>query len=208
MTEKKLVKELRLAGAVAEELTGLSDVADILQRVSPPGLTAAARQRIDNRLPVALDDEKPRKRWLMPAMASAGAFAILLVTVFATQSALPGSPLYALKRGMEELRVKVDPGYANQIQQNRKQESQELEQQQKLTPAVLEELDQEFKDSSETNGNATGTSPSNNTNSDNSGTSGRNQNWQTQTNDRSNQWYRSNSGQNNTNSWWTNRWGR
>lgn len=150
MTKDKLTNQLRQAGANTSEMAELEAVAGILHELTPPGLTAAARQRIDHRLPIDIEENKPKHRLVFWSLTGAGSFAVLLITVTAlAQFALPGSPLYGLKRGLEEARVQVQPDYADRILENRQTEIKQLEQQKQLEPAALEQLNQDYQRSYE-----------------------------------------------------------
>ncbi len=58
-------------------------------------------------------------------MEMAGAFTILLFLTVAAQFANPGSPLYALKRGTQNVRAIVQPSYKQELEQEREQEREE-----------------------------------------------------------------------------------
>lgn len=112
--------QLRRQGVPKEEVDDLSTVAKQLE-TSVPRLTGEAKARIAKEVGF-----RPLRINHLLRYSTAGAFATLLILVFVAQSAQPGSVLYALKRGTEEVRVIVQPGFdRDDVQQRREDEKNE-----------------------------------------------------------------------------------
>lgn len=102
------------------EVAALADLAADLRRVLAPApasasQTARVRARVLRDLPAR--DRAPRPsgwRRLRPAYALAGLLLIFVLafgstTAYASESALPGDPLYAVKRSLEDIRLQLSP---------------------------------------------------------------------------------------------------
>lgn len=116
--------QLRQQGASAKDAKALSSVAKNVGRADSPGLSSDAKKRIAAEIGIA-------NRWqfvTIPRLAIGGALALFAVVVAFSQSALPGTPLYSIKRGSEQVRLLVQPGFNQQdIQQRRESEQQKVE---------------------------------------------------------------------------------
>lgn len=100
MSSKKLQRELHMQRASKQEAAKLAELADMLALVNPPGLSSAAKQRIANRLPVDVDLDQPKNkyvfRWAVAGVA--GSFAVLFIILTSlAQSALPDPTVYHAK---------------------------------------------------------------------------------------------------------------
>ncbi len=119
-----LKQQLRKAGATSQEARNLTAITDGL-RDSIPHLEPSAKQRIAQEIGIG-----QRPLYARPRFVSAGAFATVALVCIVAQFAQPGSPLYALKRATEEVRVIVQPSFKAELQQ-RRQDEQKIEDQQK-----------------------------------------------------------------------------
>jgi hypothetical protein len=120
--------QLRRQGATREEAKALAEIANKIG-VSTSGLIPQAKSRIARGIGF-----KQRGHRVNYRLVLGGSFAALAIMVVVAQSALPGSPLYALKRGSEEVRTVVEPGFNDddlrqrrEIEQRKIQENQERE---------------------------------------------------------------------------------
>lgn len=113
-----LKRQLERQGASTKDATELAGVSDELKDVIP-NLDPKAKKQIAQEIgfkPVRVSNSF---RW-----ATGGAFVSLLALVVVAQSAQPGSVLYALKRGTEEVRVIVQPGFDEEDLKQRRQDEQ------------------------------------------------------------------------------------
>lgn len=159
MSDKRLNRELSQAGASHGELTHLSDIAETLSSVTPPGLSKQARHRMDARMAHllevdSLEDVVPTKKkqahkfnpFAKWSLVGAGGFASLaVVLVIAAQFAMPGSPLYGIKRGIEEVRTFFQPDYVDKVLEKRKEEVEALEKQDTVDPVTLDSISDDYK---------------------------------------------------------------
>lgn len=118
-----LKRQLRKQATDTEETQALADIATQLTGAAP-NLSNDAKAHI-----AADIGFKPRATQHVWRYATGGAFMALLILVFVAQSAQPGSVLYALKRGSEEVRVLVQPGFTREDVQRRREEEQRREDQ-------------------------------------------------------------------------------
>jgi LysM repeat protein len=100
----------------ARALRGLLESGLVVKRALPAdGEVAWARARAESRLEQALSETSRRRAaphiWLYTAARLAALFLIVIAgAAFAAESALPGDPLYPLKRFSEEVRVGLGDG--------------------------------------------------------------------------------------------------
>lgn len=120
-----LKQQLRKAGATSQEARNLTAVTDDL-RGSIPHLDASAKQRIAQEIGL---DQRPV--YARPRFAFAGSLVALIVVCIIAQFAQPGSPLYAIKRATEEMRVIVQPSFKAELQQIRHDDQKKIDEQQK-----------------------------------------------------------------------------
>lgn len=120
-----LKQQLRKEGATSQEAGDLAALTSGLQD-SIPHLDASVKQRIAQEIGIG-----QRPRYTQPRFVSAGAFAAFILVCIIAQFAQPGSPLYALKRATEEVRVIVQPSFKAELQQRRQDEQKKTEDQQK-----------------------------------------------------------------------------
>jgi hypothetical protein len=110
----------------AHELRPLLLAAEGMRAVRKPTLPPAAKVRIEAQVLGAFDAGaearqdagrrariRPTWRWLPVGLGAAAVFAILLLAVLGlAQTALPGSPLYGVKRAVEDVRLWATPADA------------------------------------------------------------------------------------------------
>ena len=133
MNNPFLRNQLKDMGSSKDESRRLADLANELNSITPP-LGKATKNRIANEIGFKPTNTIPKLR-----LSLAGAMAIFVMLIVLAQSATPGSVLYALKRGSEEVRVLVQPGFDDSdIQQRRDEEkvkiNKQLEIEDKSTP--------------------------------------------------------------------------
>ena len=113
-----LKRQLKQQGASAKDVKDLAGVSSELKDAAP-NLDPKVKKQIAEKIgfkPVRVSNGF---RW-----ATGGAFASLLTLVIVAQSAQPGSVLYALKRGTEEVRVIIQPGFDEEDLKQRRQDEQ------------------------------------------------------------------------------------
>lgn len=98
-----LKKELLQSRIKPSEVDELMAVADQLGRIEQPKLSRAARQRIE------AATHRPSKAPRIAAWSAAGAFATITLVVISAQFAPENSPLYAIKRGTDDIRAFFAP---------------------------------------------------------------------------------------------------
>lgn len=132
-----LKSQLKKAGAQPAELDELAAVTRQLEDAVP-------------RLEHNRKDDIARQIGFKPvhvkrqrAVALSGAFAVFVIVVLLAQLARPGTPLYAVKRGTEEVRIKVQPGYQEDVVERRKTELDELKRQ-KAEDAAIEQAKEDL----------------------------------------------------------------
>lgn len=103
-------KEVETSGDA--DLIGLADLAgDLRRRLSPRPAEAAQRQRVWARLAPHLEPPRRagrfslRPAYVLATLAVALFCALGTTTAYASGEALPGDPLYAVKRGLENARL-------------------------------------------------------------------------------------------------------
>lgn len=113
----RLRRQLRRAGAESDEARDLTALTSRLTD-GLHGLDAGRKGAIAREVGF-----KPAHVQRQRRVALAGAFAVCLITVLLSQAANPGSTLYAVKRGTEEVRARVQPGFDREdLVERRKQE--------------------------------------------------------------------------------------
>ncbi len=141
MSKMSLRKELRSVGAGEHEADQLADMAKLLGNIKTRGLSSETKKRL---APSVEATKKPRTwQW-----ALAGSFATACLLLLIAQSALPGSWLYRVKRGTEEARAAIQPGYKEILVEKREDEVEKL-MLKKADPAVLEQAEKQYQDSVE-----------------------------------------------------------
>jgi len=121
MKNIRLNRQLRKAGATRQEARQLSAITSDL-RDAVPHLDASVKHQIAQDIGL-----RQRPIYAKPRFAVAGAFAAIVILSIAAQFAQPGSPLYALKRATEEVRVIIQPSFKAEVQQRRHDEQQKIE---------------------------------------------------------------------------------
>jgi len=124
MKQNQLKKDLSASSAKQKDIQKMMGVVETLQSTQLPSLSDATRHKIE-----AIPGNKSRAP-LFTFVSLGSAFAVFLVMVFAAQFALPGSPLYGIKRGTEYIRALIQPSYKEDLVEVRKQELDTLEKEQ------------------------------------------------------------------------------
>lgn len=124
---KKVLKaELYSSGGAPKQIDEYLKTADIVKKAGLPRLRRRSKKQLARQLGVSFWD-RPH---LKPLLMTTTSFATLIVIVIVmAQNAKPGSALYLLKRGSENVRVLVEPNYQDEITQRRKAELDTLIQQ-------------------------------------------------------------------------------
>lgn len=142
-------KQLVDQGESAKDAKELADVAQKLHGAYPQLSTEAKKQIAHD---IGFTQAKTTTSF---RFATAGAFAVLLVLVLFAQSAQPGSVLYALKRGSEEVRLVLQPGFDDDdIQQRRDDESKRADEdshEQEDTSGRQTDAEKDAEDAAENN---------------------------------------------------------
>src|SRR5579862_5641500 len=114
MNKKRMLqKELRLAGATPGELPELTDLADQISELGELPNTTNTRpwwQRFG----------------LVPISAAATGLLLGTLVLALSQTSLPGTPGYPVKRASEQIAVLVDPNYRATVMMRRSQELKQL----------------------------------------------------------------------------------
>lgn len=118
MNKFNLKRQFKQAGSSKTEADSLSKLADNISNVLP-SLDPQIKQEIAQQIGFKPVRNIPKLR-----LGLAGATAVFAILIVSAQSALPGSVLYALKRGSEEIRVIVQPGF-NQDDLNKRREDEQ-----------------------------------------------------------------------------------
>lgn len=126
MKNIRLNRQLRKAGATRQEARELSAITSDL-RSSVPHLDASVKHQIAQDIGL-----RQRSAYAKPRFALAGALAVIVMLSVAAQFAQPGSPLYALKRATEEVRVILQPSFKDELQHRRQDEQRKIDEQQKI----------------------------------------------------------------------------
>lgn len=120
MKDYKLRSQLKADGATPKELEALAALAKTLPTVAPRGLSPEAKRQIAEEIGITRVARVPKL-----VLSGVGGFAAIVVVVM-SQSSLPGSPLYPVKRSSEKVREVVQPSYTNDVVEKRKEEIEEL----------------------------------------------------------------------------------
>lgn len=94
-----LRRELQQGRVKPDEIDDLITIADQLNQIKLPRLSIAARRRIEEQT------HKPGSIPRITAWSLAGAFATVTLVVISAQFAPENSPLYAIKRGTDDIRA-------------------------------------------------------------------------------------------------------
>ncbi len=146
--DRDLVRELRAVGVPDGEIAELTRAAQRLSKLSVPGMSRAAKQRVANRLPIDIDAyaEVPRRlpsvRW-----ALAGSFAVLALVIGITWAALPGSTPNTDKpaKGTSQARQDPTPDQSEQMLEQHAAQIQELQQQPTVDEKALQKAKEDFR---------------------------------------------------------------
>lgn len=114
-----LRRQLRRQGATSQDAKLLSSIADTLSVITPSGLSSSAKKQIAADLGFT-----SRRHIATPKLAFASLAAVFAILIVLAQGAQPGSVLYALKRGSEEVRTVVQPGFNQEDLQQRRDDEQ------------------------------------------------------------------------------------
>ncbi|MEP7205009.1 MAG: hypothetical protein ABI716_02355 [Candidatus Saccharibacteria bacterium] len=125
MKRIKLIRQLRQAGASRQEARQLSALTSELRHVLPH-LDGSAKQQIAHQIGL-----HRTPLYAKPRFALVGATAAIIILSIAVQFAQPGSPLYALKRATEEVRVILQPSFKEELQHQRQAEQRQIDDQQR-----------------------------------------------------------------------------
>jgi hypothetical protein len=118
----RLRHELRVAGASRQEARELAQFVRSLP-TDRPMLSRERKNAIAADIGFKMPSPLSRHRMVL---ASGFATLLLISAAALAQAALPGTKLYALKRGTENVRVLVQPGYRQEVVERRKDELNEL----------------------------------------------------------------------------------
>ena len=135
-----------------DELEQLKGVIDTLKATPLPNLSNKTRRAI------AQIPGGKSKAPFITFVSLGSAFAVFLVLVVAAQFALPGSPLYGIKRGTEYVRALIQPTYKENLVEVRKQELETLEKEQ-ASETLIEEAATEYEKAYEKSDRSTHTEP-------------------------------------------------
>lgn len=145
MNRPTLKRDLTDQKASSSDVEKLMGVVKTLQNTPLPELSAETRRTIE-RIPGSKS-----KVPLIFFGSMGSAFAVFLVLVIVAQTALPGSPLYGIKRGTEYIRALIQPSYKEDIVETRKEELKILEQEAAPQMLIDEAASEYEKASGETN---------------------------------------------------------
>ncbi|MBC7868742.1 hypothetical protein H7X69_00995 [Candidatus Saccharibacteria bacterium] len=126
MKNIRLNRQLRKAGATRQEARELSDITNDL-RDSVPHLDVSVKRQIAQQIGFS---QTPI--YAKPRFAMVGAFATIMVLSIAAQFAQPSSPLYAIKRATEEVRVILQPSFKDEMQHRRQDEQKQADEQRRI----------------------------------------------------------------------------
>lgn len=122
MSDLKLRAELHEQASRPEIADDLAELAAKMSASDVPHLSKRAKKAIASHIGIAR-----QPLWRRPSvLALSGSFAAIVLLVVIAQSAQPGSVLYALKRGTENARATVDPGFKKSIVDRREKEVDDL----------------------------------------------------------------------------------
>ena len=125
MKKTTLRDELISSGASQKEAETLTKLATYI-RTKPeviPGLSDESKARIFNKV---MDERDVPSFGFISKLATAGAMAGFIGLAMLAQSSLPGSKLYALKRGSEKAIVFMDPDFKKNVEKRRESELSQL----------------------------------------------------------------------------------
>lgn len=143
MKKSKLIRDLRKTGATPHEAAELASIASQIENIQPRGLRRETKDRIA-RIP-----GKPSFYLHIPLRYAAGsAMAVMLVTFGIAQTANPGSLLYGIKRGTQEVRTWVNPDYVDTLVEEREKEVEQLKQE-NAAPEKIEQAELEAEQTKE-----------------------------------------------------------
>ena len=158
MNRLLLRQQFKRQGLAKKDVKSLSNIAHGLGNAYP-SLSSESKKRI-----AAEIGFKPQGFFTLYRVAAGSAFAAFAVLIVLAQSALPGSVLYALKRGTEEVRVVLQPGFGDdQLKQRRDEEQKKL----KEHEAEVEAKSGKTQSSSGTSGSSSKTTSDDNKTDDN-----------------------------------------
>ncbi len=142
-----LKRQLKSQGASAKDAKALSGVAKNVSKAELPGLSPEAKKRIAAEIGI---ESSPLGFFTVPRLAIGGALAIFALLIGFSQAALPGSPLYSLKRGTEEVRLLLQPGFNQQdVEDRRSDEQRRLGNTQSSTDDSIDDNEDDDSDSAE-----------------------------------------------------------
>jgi hypothetical protein len=125
MKKTTLRDELISSGASQKEAESLTKLATYI-RTKPevlPGLSNDSKARILNKV---MGERDVPSFGFISKLATAGAMAGFIGLAMLAQSSLPGSKLYALKRGSEKAIVFMDPDFKKNVEKRRESELSQL----------------------------------------------------------------------------------
>lgn len=137
MRNRRLHKQLRTEGASPSDARLLSELAKSVADSSPRNMTNATKDRIAREIGI-----KPTLPLQKFVFAGVGSLSVLIVFTLSS-SALPGSTLYPVKRSSERVREIIQPSYAEEIIETRKQEVEQL-QAQPVEESRIKEAEKEY----------------------------------------------------------------
>lgn len=121
MKNFNLQRQLKSQGASSKDAKALSGVAKNIGNAELPGLSPEAKKRIAAEIGIG---SSPFAFFTIPRLAIGGALALIALLIGFSQVALPGSPLYSIKRGTEEVRLLLQPGFTQQDVEDRRADEQ------------------------------------------------------------------------------------
>lgn len=119
MKNRALYKQLSRSSS-PNQAKALAELAEKIGQAAPEGLSKDAKSRIADEIGFRQVIRIPKA-----AFIGAGSFAVVAM-LFLSASALPGSPLYPVKRSGERIREVVQPGYKDELIDIRKGELDQL----------------------------------------------------------------------------------
>lgn len=143
MKKQKLTRELRKIGAGPHEAADLVDLASQLESLEVHKLSAITREDI-----ARIPGKRVRYFHIPARYAFGSALAAFLLVTGIAQTSQPGSMLYALKRGTEEIRAAVQPGYVDDLVEERKAEVEHLKLEQ-AAPEKIQEAERDYQQTRE-----------------------------------------------------------
>ena len=166
MKNFKLSRQLRQAGATSLEARDLAALTTGLND-AVPHLDASVKRQIAQDIGL-----HQRPVYARPKFALAGAFVALIVLSVLAQFAQPGSPLYALKRATDEVRVILQPSIKADLEHQRQDEQRKADDQQRIEDAPSIRSDGKSGDGGSSDATSGGTGGSGSGGTDGTGGSG------------------------------------